>query len=141
MNAAEAAQRLLPHLEPVRECGQGSAPANIALCKYWGKRNEELKLPLTGSLSVSLGPLGTDTTMTRSVETRAARFEDAEDEILIPPVWRHNPPMPPPAGGCSAFWISSAVQALRLRSPPPTPSPPRPDWPAARADLPRWLRP
>ena len=34
------------------------APANIALCKYWGKRNDELNLPVTSSLSVSLGKLG-----------------------------------------------------------------------------------
>jgi len=35
-------------------CGQATAPANIALCKYWGKRNEELNLPVTGSLSCTL---------------------------------------------------------------------------------------
>ena len=34
------------------------APANIALVKYWGKRDEALNLPVTGSLSISLGPLG-----------------------------------------------------------------------------------
>jgi diphosphomevalonate decarboxylase len=37
------------------------APTNIALCKYWGKRDEELNLPLTSSLSVSLGAKGTTT--------------------------------------------------------------------------------
>ena len=37
------------------------APANIALCKYWGKRNAELNLPVTSSLSISLGQLGTET--------------------------------------------------------------------------------
>ena len=36
----------------------GYAPANIALVKYWGKRDEELNLPVTDSLSVSLGELG-----------------------------------------------------------------------------------
>lgn len=41
--------------------GAGAAPANIALCKYWGKRNEELNLPVTSSLSVSLGNWGTVT--------------------------------------------------------------------------------
>lgn len=34
------------------------APANIALVKYWGKRDESLNLPVTDSLSISLGPLG-----------------------------------------------------------------------------------
>lgn len=37
------------------------APSNIALCKYWGKRNLELNLPTNGSLSISLGKLGTTT--------------------------------------------------------------------------------
>lgn len=41
---------------PRAEC---YAPANIALCKYWGKRNEDFKLPMTGSLSISLGEHGT----------------------------------------------------------------------------------
>lgn len=40
--------------------GKAFAPANIALCKYWGKRDEELNLPVTSSLSVSLGALGSE---------------------------------------------------------------------------------
>ncbi|MGA0368956.1 MAG: diphosphomevalonate decarboxylase, partial [Kiritimatiellia bacterium] len=50
---------LVPHHHPAADMAAAFAPANIALCKYWGKRNEKLKLPLTGSLSVSLGTLGT----------------------------------------------------------------------------------
>jgi diphosphomevalonate decarboxylase len=45
--------------------GEAYAPANIALVKYWGKRDEELKLPVAGSLSVSLGDLGTRTRVRR----------------------------------------------------------------------------
>ena len=41
--------------------GEAFAPANIALCKYWGKRDAELNLPVNSSLSVSLGKLGTRT--------------------------------------------------------------------------------
>ncbi len=41
--------------------GRGSAPVNIALCKYWGKRDRGLHLPVTSSLSVSLPSLGADT--------------------------------------------------------------------------------
>lgn len=41
--------------------GGAFAPSNIALCKYWGKREPALNLPLTSSLSVSLGRLGTET--------------------------------------------------------------------------------
>jgi diphosphomevalonate decarboxylase len=37
------------------------APTNIALCKYWGKRDKELNLPNNSSLSISLGSLGTTT--------------------------------------------------------------------------------
>lgn len=49
---------------PQRAEGRAFAPSNIALCKYWGKRNEELNLPITSSLSISLGTLGTTTTIT-----------------------------------------------------------------------------
>lgn len=48
---------------PVKSSGQGKAPANIALVKYWGKRNGTLNLPVTSSLSISLGSLGTSTTI------------------------------------------------------------------------------
>jgi diphosphomevalonate decarboxylase len=34
------------------------AATNIALCKYWGKRNKELNLPVTSSLSLSLADKG-----------------------------------------------------------------------------------
>jgi len=43
--------------------GKAFAPANIALCKYWGKRNAELNLPVTSSLSISLDGLGTQTVL------------------------------------------------------------------------------
>jgi len=43
---------------PTSEPVEVFAPANIALCKYWGKRNEELNLPVTSSLSIALGSLG-----------------------------------------------------------------------------------
>ncbi len=39
------------------------APSNIALIKYWGKRDDLLNLPLTDSLSLSLGSLGTTTSV------------------------------------------------------------------------------
>lgn len=43
---------------PVREVVEIFAPANIALCKYWGKRPGALNLPVTSSLSLSLGNRG-----------------------------------------------------------------------------------
>lgn len=39
------------------------APTNIALCKYWGKRNQELNLPQTSSFSISLAEKGAETTI------------------------------------------------------------------------------
>jgi diphosphomevalonate decarboxylase len=44
-----------------RATGSAYAPANIALCKYWGKRDAELNLPQTSSLSISLGKRGATT--------------------------------------------------------------------------------
>ena len=45
----------------VKECGTAFAASNIALAKYWGKRDAALNLPIHSSLSVSLGDLGTQT--------------------------------------------------------------------------------
>lgn len=39
------------------------APSNIALSKYWGKRDTGLNLPMNSSLSISLGSLGTQTSI------------------------------------------------------------------------------
>lgn len=53
------------------------ANANIALVKYWGKRDARLNLPAAGSLSATLAGLCTTTTV---------RFEDApyaRDRLLI----------------------------------------------------------
>ena len=43
------------------------APANIALSKYWGKRDIELNLPVTDSLSISLDKFGATTTVAQSL--------------------------------------------------------------------------
>lgn len=50
-----------------------TAHPNIALVKYWGKRDERLILPHQSSLSVTLGPLAVTTTVEFSME----RGEDA----------------------------------------------------------------
>jgi diphosphomevalonate decarboxylase len=39
---------------PKKEEAKSFAPANIALIKYWGKRDSELNLPVTSSLSLAL---------------------------------------------------------------------------------------
>lgn len=53
---------LPPRLEPVG-AATAYAPANIALAKYWGKRDRVLNLPVNGSLSISLGSHGSRTTI------------------------------------------------------------------------------
>ena len=52
---------LLPEsrFNKVKHEGIGWASSNIALCKYWGKRDLSLNLPNNSSLSVSLGNKGT----------------------------------------------------------------------------------
>jgi diphosphomevalonate decarboxylase len=60
VTAREAADLLLSGLPrpPPGPAAETYAPANIALVKYWGKRDEALNLPVASSLSISLGPLG-----------------------------------------------------------------------------------
>lgn len=48
---------------PQHEKGLAFAPTNIALCKYWGKREVELNLPVTSSLSISLPDKGSLTSI------------------------------------------------------------------------------
>ncbi|MDO4436287.1 MAG: diphosphomevalonate decarboxylase [Cardiobacteriaceae bacterium] len=45
---------------------QAFAPSNIALSKYWGKRNHTLNLPTNSSFSISLGNYGTHTQISPS---------------------------------------------------------------------------
>ena len=52
------------------------APANIAFIKYWGRKDEELRLPTNGSISMNLSNLLTTTTVEFS-----SRYK--KDEILI----------------------------------------------------------
>ena len=60
MTAREAVQTLLAGrpVAPAVPAAEAYAPANIALVKYWGKRDETLNLPTASSLSISLGDLG-----------------------------------------------------------------------------------
>ena len=53
-----------------RDKGVAFAPSNIALCKYWGKRDEELNLPVTSSLSISLKNYVAQTELQLSDEDR-----------------------------------------------------------------------
>lgn len=78
--------RYLPAvLQPIEQA-TAFAPSNIALCKYWGKRDAELNLPINGSLSISLGDLGTTTTLTPAADgsdsvSLNGRLLSAEDKF------------------------------------------------------------
>lgn len=53
------ARQLIGHNRmPMHENATAYAASNIALCKYWGKRDIELNLPMTDSLSISMNHLG-----------------------------------------------------------------------------------
>ncbi|OGT45531.1 MAG: diphosphomevalonate decarboxylase [Gammaproteobacteria bacterium RIFCSPHIGHO2_12_FULL_41_20] len=60
---------------PQHEQATAFAPTNIALCKYWGKRDTELNLPVTSSLSISLGNKGASTTL--------RLLSEAEDVLIL----------------------------------------------------------
>ena len=68
MNRDEIFQKLLARQNkmPIKSFGQAFAPSNIALCKYWGKRNLELNLPFTSSLSISLHNKGANAKISSS---------------------------------------------------------------------------
>lgn len=53
------------------------AHPNIALVKYWGKRDAELNLPAAGSLSLTLAPMRTRTTVRWGAERDALWLDDA----------------------------------------------------------------
>ena len=61
----------------INKVGFGFAPSNIALCKYWGKRDSEINLPVTGSLSISLADRGAATKIQVSPENLGI------DEIIL----------------------------------------------------------
>jgi diphosphomevalonate decarboxylase len=58
-----------------RHEGHAFAPINIALVKYWGKRDTELNLPVTASFSVALGSKG--------AYTRISINDKNQDEIYV----------------------------------------------------------
>ena len=65
MKANEIIQQLLKNCNsnPITESATCFAPVNIALIKYWGKRDTKLNLPVTNSLSIALPNKGTTTTL------------------------------------------------------------------------------
>lgn len=56
-------QRIIPHHDTKKTVGRAYAPSNIALAKYWGKRDQTLNLPMNSSLSISLADKGATVTV------------------------------------------------------------------------------
>jgi len=56
------------------------AGTNIALVKYWGKRDATLNLPAAGSLSLTLADLGSETTVRFAKD---AALPDGRDRVLL----------------------------------------------------------
>ena len=75
------------------------AGTNIALVKYWGKRDMALNLPATGSLSLTLDRLGTRTTVA---------FDDgAQDRLVLDGA---------PAGDAATARVSAFLDRVRARA-------------------------
>ncbi len=78
MNAQQLVDKIIPHKIP-KQTGIGQASINIALSKYWGKRNVELNLPTNSSLSISLPSLGTVT----KIELINTKPNAKQDKIFL----------------------------------------------------------
>jgi len=68
MKPAKLIKKILgkKQIVPQKQNAKTFAPSNVALCKYWGKRNTDLNLPVTSSLSVSLGHKGAEVEISQS---------------------------------------------------------------------------
>ncbi len=75
LTKAAVVERYLPHTLSIMDSASAFAPSNIALCKYWGKRQNELNLPVNSSLSISLAHLGTQTQIELS--------QDNQDHVFL----------------------------------------------------------
>jgi len=73
MERQDFVDKLITSKTSANEKSWAFAPSNIALCKYWGKRDSDLNLPTTPSLSISLGSRGSYVTLKR----------DKHDALLI----------------------------------------------------------
>jgi len=94
LSKADVVARYLPKSLAVASSATAFAPSNIALCKYWGKRDNVLNLPVNSSLSISLGHLGTQTQLRLS--------ETGEDHVSLN--GQAQPLDAPFAAKALAFW-------------------------------------
>ncbi len=73
--ARQIVQTQLPASRKMQQQAEAFAPSNIALCKYWGKRDKALNLPVNPSLSISLGQLGS--------RTHLSQLDAATDQVQL----------------------------------------------------------
>ncbi len=80
MTAGERASTSTSTSTNVSPSATARANANIALVKYWGKRDERLRLPMNGSISFTLDGLAATTTVTfdRSLERDVLGLDGSE---------------------------------------------------------------
>lgn len=77
MKRSDVVKKILPDISalPPHNKGLAFAPTNIALSKYWGKRNIELNLPMNSSLSIALPDKG--------ALTGIELIDQPDDEIIL----------------------------------------------------------
>lgn len=81
---AELFDRWLPaRIEGVADF-EAYAPSNIALSKYWGKRDAGLNLPLNSSLSISLADWGSTTRILPGEGGDSVSFNGEELDVTAP---------------------------------------------------------
>lgn len=80
MNARETIIKIIGSRQhtPTHKTITTFAPVNIALIKYWGKRDNPLNLPVTNSLSIALPTKGTTTTIRINHTTHDAYWLNGE---------------------------------------------------------------
>lgn len=102
MNKQQVVDQLLAgqSCQAGQDSGEVFAPTNIALCKYWGKRDATLHLPQNSSLSIALPALG--------CWTRISVIDAAQDEI-----WHEAQCLPVESG--FAQKISAFLDLFRTR--------------------------
>lgn len=73
--ARQIVQAQLSATQAMQPQAEAFAPSNIALCKYWGKRDKVLNLPVNPSLSISLAELGS--------RTRLSQLDAITDQVRL----------------------------------------------------------
>ena len=87
------------------------APSNIAFTKYWGRKDEKLRLPENGSIAMCLSNLLTTTTVEFSQDYKKDQViindKDEDKDRVITHLDRIRKLASPPAGGLKAKVVSN----------------------------------